>query len=336
MLYYFDRVKTALYYRLRNELLSEGIISPPQMVLWDCTRNCNLSCKYCGSPERYEHELDTPQMLAILKTFKDYGIPYIAATGGEPLTRPDLLDIFKQAKAYGMRTGITTNGTLITKENVAELISTMDYITISIDGVGPVNDCLRGKGSFERIVSGIDLLGASGFKGLALTTVVTPHNINGLTELRDYLKQFKFHTWRIMPVMPIGRVDKSMYLSTDQLKQLIGFVGRTKYATFGEDIGYLHKYDYVKKKLYPCPAGLDMMCLGATGHIRGCASLPDTEGYREGNVLATPVKDIWEHGFSRYRNKSQSCSNCKNWSYCRGGCWAMRIGSRHCNLSWCI
>ncbi|MBW1721267.1 MAG: 12,18-didecarboxysiroheme deacetylase [Deltaproteobacteria bacterium] len=145
------------------------------VVVWNCTRSCNLKCIHCyaHAVERpREKELTTEQALALLDDLADFGAPVILFSGGEPLMRPDLVPLARHAVKRGMRAVISTNGTLITREKAQELKDIgLSYVGVSIDGLEEINDRFRGRrGAFKAAMEGIRHCKEAGLKvGLRFT-----------------------------------------------------------------------------------------------------------------------------------------------------------------------
>ncbi len=130
------------------------------VVVWNCTRQCNLNCIHCyasADNRRAPEEMDTAAGRAFICDLADFGVPVILFSGGEPLLRKDLFSLASLARSLGIRIALSTNGTLIT-EAVARKISDLGFaeVGISLDGVGASNDHFRGKkGAFEAALKGI-------------------------------------------------------------------------------------------------------------------------------------------------------------------------------------
>ena len=75
-------------------------------------------------------------------------------SGGEPLVREDLDQLLACAKKLGMRTFLNTNATLLPER--PEIISLADAIEIGFDGGRTSHEALRGAGSFDRAVAGLE------------------------------------------------------------------------------------------------------------------------------------------------------------------------------------
>jgi MoaA/NifB/PqqE/SkfB family radical SAM enzyme len=163
------------------------------VVVWNCTRRCNLKCVHCYSQscnERYEGELTSSEARAMIRDLAGFGVPVLLFSGGEPLLRDDLFDLGAYARELGIRPVISTNGTLITK-SVAQKIKQMGfaYVGISLDGVGETNDTFRGvKGAFGAALRGFEsCLGIGQKVGLRLT--MTRGNVQDLAPIFDLIEQ---------------------------------------------------------------------------------------------------------------------------------------------------
>ncbi|HUW30477.1 MAG TPA: radical SAM protein, partial [Planctomycetota bacterium] len=160
--------------RLPSHLLQFSSDKKP-VVVWNCTRRCNLRCVHCyahSADRQYSGELTTHQGMALLEDLAGFGAPVILFSGGEPLLRPDLFDLAARATALGMRAVISTNGTLITEQTAGRLREIgLSYVGVSIDGSRSVNDRFRGSdGAFDNAIRGIRNCLQAGIKvGLRFT-----------------------------------------------------------------------------------------------------------------------------------------------------------------------
>lgn len=161
----------------------EGLIHPLQrrpIVVWNTTRTCNLSCIHCYSDscnKRYQNELTTSEAKKMLGGLARFKVPVLLFSGGEPLLRRDIFQLNSFAKDLGLRTVLSTNGTLITKKLAGRIKEQcIDYVGVSLDGIGLRNDRFRGKkGAFNLALAGIrNLVGAGQKVGLRFT--ISRHN----------------------------------------------------------------------------------------------------------------------------------------------------------------
>ncbi len=134
--------------------------NPRPVVVWNCTRQCNLSCIHCyasADNSRSPEEMDTAAGKAFIRDLADFGVPVILFSGGEPLLRKDLFELASLARELGVRVALSTNGTRITNV-VAREISNVGFaeVGISLDGIGLNNDRFRGKnGAYRAALEGI-------------------------------------------------------------------------------------------------------------------------------------------------------------------------------------
>ena len=164
--------------------------SPPgPVVIWNLIRRCNLTCKHCYSISAdidFKGELSTDEVYTVMDDLKDFKVPVLILSGGEPLLRPDIFDISRRAKDKGFYVGLSTNGTLIDEANIDAIAAIgYDYVGISIDGTRETHDLFRRKqGAYEASLHGIRLCRDRGIK-VGLRFTMTQDND---TELPDMLQ----------------------------------------------------------------------------------------------------------------------------------------------------
>jgi MoaA/NifB/PqqE/SkfB family radical SAM enzyme len=128
---------------------------------------------------------------------RDFGVPVLILSGGEPLLRPKIFEISRRAKALGFFVGLSSNGTLIderTADRIAEI--GYGYVGISLDGVGAVHDAFRRRaGAFEASLEGIRRCRDRGLKvGVHFTlTLDNEAELPGLLRLIDAEDIDKFY-----------------------------------------------------------------------------------------------------------------------------------------------
>lgn len=168
------------------------------VVVWNCTRRCNLACVHCYSDsDAHAHpELSTAEGIALLQDIAAFEVPALLFSGGEPLIRPDIFTLIDTARSLGLPVTLSSNGTMINPERARRLAElSVRYVGISLDGIGEVHDRFRGRrGAFERSLRGIRALRAEGVKtGVRIT--LSPTAIEALPDL-----------FRLIEAEDIGRV----------------------------------------------------------------------------------------------------------------------------------
>ena len=176
--------------RLPSHLLQFSADKKP-VVVWNCTRRCNLRCAHCYSRSAdrdYAGQMTTEQALAMLDDLAEFGVPVVLFSGGEPLLRADLDRLVRHATQLEMRAVISTNGTLIDRP-AAERLREMglSYVGVSLDGMRETNDKFRGRtGAFDDALAGIRNCREAGIK-VGLRFTIHRRNAADVGEIFDLL-----------------------------------------------------------------------------------------------------------------------------------------------------
>lgn len=159
---------------------------------------CNIACQHCFitcGPKNHYHEMMTvPQVRAILAEARKQGVREYYFTGGEPFLHPAIQELITMTLAQGPLT-ILTNGILIDDAMAAwlgETFRTSAYsldLRVSLDGsTAPENDRVRGKGTFQQIIAGIQRLARNSIN--PVITVTEVHPTMGLPAQRATFMEF--------------------------------------------------------------------------------------------------------------------------------------------------
>lgn len=178
-------------HRAGNERLRYGHRStqgPPRpVVVWAVTRACNLKCVHCyanADASADPDELSYAEGCDLLQQLKDYGVPAVLFSGGEPLARPDTLDLIAHARGLELPCTLSTNGLLIDDPTAGRLAELgVKYVGISLDGIGKTHDKLRGqRGAFERTLAAIRRCKRHGLK-VGVRFTIHRFNLDHLDEI---------------------------------------------------------------------------------------------------------------------------------------------------------
>lgn len=157
---------------------------------------CDWDCSYCfeklvaPKPRAMKQELllDVIERIIQQSSGQDIAIHWF---GGEPLLAFDLIGtgvaVFEEAAAAGRISGVsfevTTHGGRVTEEIARYLFEHRFSVSLSLDGPKEINDRFRldkkGKGTFDRAISGLQTLRRA---GVDVGVLFTAHN-----ETLDYL-----------------------------------------------------------------------------------------------------------------------------------------------------
>ena len=161
-------------------------------IFFHVLTRCNLKCRHCYiNPQQHGKEtlpVETVKkwLKALVNEKKASNLIFI---GGKPTLHPDLDLCIKAARkmGYGSIT-VDTNGFLF--NNIVDKVTPeeLDYFSVGLDGSSEeTNDLIRGKGSYDKSVAGIEKALAKGFKDSLIYTV-SQLNIHDLKNMPGFLK----------------------------------------------------------------------------------------------------------------------------------------------------
>ncbi|MBN2482656.1 MAG: radical SAM protein [Candidatus Omnitrophica bacterium] len=185
---------------------------PPEHVYFSITSACNLRCRMCDIPQGFAEDAEVLSSLKIkdiILQIKNMGINHLILSGGEPFLHKDILDIVGFALSRGIQwLSIITNGTLLNDEIIQGLIERkLNHMTVSIDGLGPRNDEIRGPGTFEKAAHSIDRINYyknkkhAQFPLLGINFTIMDTNIDDIIPMIDFARQKKCHMIVFQPVL---------------------------------------------------------------------------------------------------------------------------------------
>lgn len=125
------------------------------------TENCQAGCITCDYwKTRWHDAISRNRAVELLNEIADAGIRDVRFTGGEPLLRRDFFQVLQEAKTSRFkRIILQTNGLLLKKLHKEINASPITKVAVSIDGLKPANDVIRGiDGYFDLGMEGIRLL----------------------------------------------------------------------------------------------------------------------------------------------------------------------------------
>jgi radical SAM protein with 4Fe4S-binding SPASM domain len=184
-----------------------SVIGPQVVVLWRVHESCSLSCQFCG----YSRDVNRPRATAIPRQVLDFGRVLgdaqrchsrsilVSWLGGEPLAwrgLPELSHVL--CHDYGLSLGVTTNGIPLASHRLRRsLLADYRQVTISIDGLAPFHDRVRGRaGLFERLRRDVQRLrdeDAGNRLWRRVNTVVMRGNVETFGEFCEAMADWGFH-----------------------------------------------------------------------------------------------------------------------------------------------
>ncbi len=186
---------------------------PGPVVIWNLVRRCNLTCKHCYSTSAdkdFDGELSTAEIFSVMDDLRQFRVPVLILSGGEPLLRPDIFEISARAKEMGFYTALSTNGTLIKEANIDAIAAVgYDYLGISLDGIGATHDRFRRRdGAFEAALHGVRLCKSRDIK-VGLRFTLTQDNADELPLLLQLLDDEGVDKFYLSHLNYAGRGNKN-------------------------------------------------------------------------------------------------------------------------------
>lgn len=320
---------------------------PLTTLFWECTLRCNLHCRHCGSDCRVTSDVkDMPleDFLPVLDSIARHTDPHkvmINVTGGEPLMRRDLETCGQAFYERGFPWGIVTNGQLLTPERYHSLLqSGLRAVTVSLDGIGPTHEWMRGlPGSYPKALAAARMVALSGAVENDVVTCVNKRSYQELDRIKELLIGNGIKEWRLFTVFPVGRAakDPELQLSGEEFRGVMEFIKRTRRegrirVSYGCE-GFLGNYEGdVRDHFFFCGAGITIGSVMADGAIAACPSI--RADYSQGNIYkGDDFMDVWNSRYQPYRDRSwmktDACASCRYWRYCRGNGMHLRDADGH-------
>jgi MoaA/NifB/PqqE/SkfB family radical SAM enzyme len=125
------------------------------------TNKCNLRCEHCLRSDYSGDDLELDDLKKFLTGFEKYRLGNeFSMTGGEATLHNNFRGILETLDEFDFKGNVVTNGQNNERIRLlAEFPQILNYVLISLEGPNPqVNDKIRGKGSFDRVIKTIEIL----------------------------------------------------------------------------------------------------------------------------------------------------------------------------------
>jgi MoaA/NifB/PqqE/SkfB family radical SAM enzyme len=296
----------------------------------EVTTHCNSSCSHCFVRARgkKKNTLSPKLVQTIIREGYEAGYRRLHLTGGEPLLWEGLLKILDYAFDLGYKTAfLNTNGTLLTNK-ISRDLANFSGLTVSITLQGPkrFHDSIRGKGSYDKAMKGVEKALDAGLSIDIFTPVdrslipELPHFAGKLFDSHPDIKQLTF--------IQLIRVSEDVFdLSKDLLRpddflRLVRLISLLN--LYGMKVGLLHnplaavvsqmlKFPWTNRSPPLYRAGSIMIT--AEGGITLAHSATEHFGTYEAGILSTLINS--NNYWLAVSEDQLICRNCRYNGFCK-------------------
>lgn len=192
---------------------------------------CNLGCPYCYVKKMAGNEelITNEKWVDFLSAAMSDKTKLVSIVGKEPFMTPgrtiDLLT--KLNKFPRVQKGIVSNLTLVTPEIAKQIANIKNlYIDVSLDGIPEVHNKLRGEGTIEKSLRGLDYLRETGFNNIFVSHMCLEKNMKTFSQFVSFCADNGLKKIVIFPYCNTSRNDpllvnpKKYCQFIDQIMQL--------------------------------------------------------------------------------------------------------------------
>lgn len=307
---------------------------------FDWTHQCNFACKYCyinwvwqnhqSPPPTFEWAADVLDRCFELVKAAGSSSMSIRFFGGEPLLYWSLMKrvieyaIEHKPSSLDLIFYVSTNGSLVSDE-VAQFGSEIGiWFIVSLDGPKGVNDLMRvdleGRGTYERVVSGVRKLQECG-NDVLIATAVGPHNMRNLRDFIYEAANMDVHHIAIDPLAysTVRISDKTYEKIARAILDAWEFGKEAGVELTGSWKELLERLICNSAPSFFCPAFGSKISVSPNGTVYPCSVLPINLGdiRQLPNLFSSPG---YRSLLQRRAGNIEMCKGCEIEGICLGGC----------------
>lgn len=315
-----------------NELVT---LKSPFSVNFEVTPLCDLSCRFCFNEEMgYDNKKHPPisQVVSILKEIARAEVFEVRLFGGEFFVYPQWREVIETADSMDFFLSFVSNGTHINKEVVQKMKQhRIKNGAISLHGTKLIHENItQVKGSFESALRGIRSCLDGGLR-ISILYTLTRENLSYIFETCKWLKEndVDINEINISRLTPYGKAKsdwENNKLSFNDYLSIFPQMERVReeldiLASLGDAFPLCLLPKKYHEFVVGCWQGTGFGHIDHMGNVRSCSIAKGSYG----NILETPLTEIWTKKLVHFRSLKwlpKKCRNCDD--FCGGGCSASR------------
>ena len=313
-----------------EDVLKNGSVGLLSSAYLNVTDRCNLSCLHCyfGSNNKLSHGVSIKSTFYIVDRLYEAGVRFLTVSGGEAILKPgiDQLFAYLDEKEFTEIT-LLTNGTAISERTAKIIARYVDHVRVSLDGPNEqINSQVRGAGSFQGAMAGIEKLRDAGAKSIKIITTITSKNLAFMEDIEGIADKLGIQFGTSI-FTPVGTGKKNYFLKPSLSGLLEYFRKKAREENFksstlehslGIDAGIT------------CGCGIHMISVDCRGNIYPC-HLFHIPRMKIGNIFKRPnllemiEKSMVIRKIRKFTIENRECHGCRVEYFCKGGCLARTV-----------
>lgn len=317
-----DKYKEPSVPKELTEFMSADIFT----LQWHITQTCDLRCKHCY--DRSDRPpLPYDRALAILDDFYDFCQTMhvrgqVTFTGGNPLLYPAFPRLYQETSDRGFGIAILGNPSPTDQIEALTTIAKPLFFQVSLEGLEPHNDSIRGAGHFQRTLAFLDQLKAQEIFSMVMLTL-TRDNMNQVLPLAETLRN-RTDLFTFNRLSTVGEGAQLLMADPAEFQSFLKDYEKAAAANpvmgLKDNLFNIHRFGEEKQLFggctgHGCGAAFNFLALLPDGEVHACRKFPSPLG----NIKKNRLIDIYQSELSqKYRRGSSACSHCELNIVCRG------------------
>jgi MoaA/NifB/PqqE/SkfB family radical SAM enzyme len=276
----------------------------PLFLAWQLTNRCEAQCIACceeSGPDRaWWDELRRDEALNLARRVCEFGIPYAAFGGGEPLGVPHCWELFEVLAEHGVALKIETDGSRI-DDMAADRIQALAVrcIQISVDGAtAATHDRVRPGSGFAAAIGAIERLAARGLEP-QWVFVPTRFNLHEIVAAFDRAAALGCGAFVTGPLMRLGRAAhdwQRIACSDEDWRQAVAALSERAAATGTQTALSIYPWEIVTEIETRLESPQAMLLVVPNGKVKLLNALPFAPADLRRDSLETAwraYRDAW-------------------------------------------